>query len=69
MSGEARIVQGDNFGMSGEMPGRDEKFVLWPLPTEIATKIAALLNNASPEDGPYFYRTVETDYKLSTFEP
>ena len=64
-----RIVQSDNFGMSGEQPGKDEVFILWEMPIEDCAKIVEVLNNHGDSMSPYFYRVVQRDYKLMRFEP
>lgn len=65
----ARIVRTDNFDRSGEQPGCDEKFVLWPLPEKQAKEICNLLNQTVDANGPDYYKVVATDYKLQEFEP
>ena len=64
-----RIVRSDNFGMSGESPGKDEAFILWPLSDEIAEQIAGLLVDDGGEMGDFFYRAEPEDYELLIFEP
>lgn len=65
----AKIVQSDNFGMSGEMPGRDEKFLLWAMPFEDAMAICKILNSRVDNYGGVYFRVAPKDYKLKVFEP
>lgn len=64
-----RIVQSDNFGMGGEMPGRDDRFLLWELKQKTAEIIAKALNDEIDDTSPFYYKIVPDDYKLQIFEP
>jgi len=61
-----RIVDTDNFGR--DYP--NEKFVLWPLPEEIAKRIADALNDWGGPQSQRCYKVVDDDYTLEPgFEP
>lgn len=62
----SRIVDTDNF--DGDYP--NERFLLWPMSEADAMAIAGILNNATSEDHPRFYKVVDDAYKLQPgFEP
>lgn len=63
------VLMTDNFGMAGESPGRDEKFLLWPMPKHIAVKIATALNEDVGEMGSHYFVVVRAEYKPKVFEP
>lgn len=65
-----RIVVADNFGMSGETPGKDERFVGESWKRETCEILVSVLNNLeSGRDHPDYYKAVSDDYRLRTFEP
>lgn len=65
------IVRTDNFGQSGEVPGRDEKIVA----TGFLTKEAAILEASKlndkfgGEDSYDYFMVVDGGYKPAVFEP
>jgi hypothetical protein len=63
------IVRTDNYGRSGEVPGQDERRVLFLQDPIIAKKVVELLNIDGPTGGPDYYRVVPDNYKLRVFEP
>lgn len=66
---EYLIVQTDNFAMAGEMPGRDEKFLLWRMSFDSCSRIVGILNGDTRSDSPHYYKVVPEGYKLMVFEP
>jgi hypothetical protein len=68
MSADCWIVLTDNFGMSGEVLGKDEKFLLWPMSHDSALQIVRILNDDCAPFGPDFLKVVDLDYKLKVFE-
>ena len=64
-----RIVWTDNYGRSGESPGKDEKFVAKELTDFYARRIVKLLNDSCSESGSDYFKVVEDDYQLLIFEP
>lgn len=64
-----RVVLTDNFGMSGESPGRDERFFFGAMPWQDAVKIVDILNGQQDAHSPYFYKVEPIGYQLLRFEP
>jgi len=65
-----KVVCTDNFGMSGENPGRDEWFVLtYGVRKELAESIANLLNGEEDKFGFNYFKPVSGEYKLAVFVP
>lgn len=62
----ARIVETDNFAR--DYP--NEKFILWPLGSEVAQSIADALNRQGGAHAERYYKVVPNDYQLlPDFEP
>lgn len=66
-----RVIKRDNFGMSGEAPGKDEEFITANLPQWLAEQLARDLNGkeSGGDHALWIYVVVPEDYKLQEFQP
>lgn len=64
-----RVILTDNFGMSGEAPGKDETELARFTDPEMARNVAGEWNAKNGGEGASWYaRVVEDSYKLQKFE-
>lgn len=63
-----KIIRCDNFEREG--PGHDDVLLCENVSDEWAKKIVdALIEMYTRDNGQYYYRAVDNDYKLQVFEP